>query len=68
MQERWFQRLRTATRLIFYLGSVLFFLAAVLQFMRGAGINPDYLVMGVLMASAPAVLDWLDERFGDRYR
>lgn len=60
----WFERLKQATRLIFYLGSVFFFLAAALQFMRGAGVNGDYLLAGALMAFAPAVLDWADERFG----
>ncbi len=59
-----FEQLRRITRLIFYLGSVFFFLAAVLQFMGGAGINGGYLLGGALMAFAPAVLDYVDERFG----
>lgn len=59
-----FDHLRRITRLIFYLGSFFFFLAAALQFMRGAGINGGYLLAGALMAFTPALLDYLDERFG----
>ena len=59
-----FDRLRRFTRLIFYLGSFFFFLAAALQYLRGAGINGEYLLGGALMAFAPAVLDYLDERYG----
>lgn len=59
-----FDRLKRLTRLIFYLGSFFFFLAAAMQYMRGAGINGEYLLGGALMGFAPAVLDYLDERFG----
>lgn len=59
-----FDHLRRFTRLIFYLGSFFFFLAAVLQFMRGAGVSIEYLLGGALMAFAPTLLDILDDRFG----
>lgn len=59
-----FQHLRRFTRLIFYVGSCFFFLAAVLQYMAGAGVNGGYLLGGFLMGIAPALLDYLDDRFG----
>lgn len=59
-----FRQLRRITRLIFYLGSFFFFLAAAIQYMSGAGLNGGYLLGGVLMALAPAALDYLDERIG----
>jgi len=57
----WIQR---ATRVIFYTGSAFFFAAALLHYLRGAGINPEYLLAGALMAAAPPALDWADSRFG----
>lgn len=59
-----FDNLRRVTRVIFYTGSFFFFLAAVLQFFRGAGLSGEYLLGGALMAFAPALLDYLDDRFG----
>lgn len=59
-----FRQLRRITRLIFYLGSFFFFLAAVLQYASGAGLNGGYLLGGLLMGLAPAALDYLDERIG----
>lgn len=59
-----FHQLRRITRLIFYLGSFFFFLAAILQYMSGAGLNGSYLLGGVLMALAPAALSYLENRIG----
>lgn len=58
------QWVRRATRVIFYTGSAFFFAAALLHYLRGAGINPEYLLAGALMAAAPPLLDWADSRFG----
>lgn len=64
MHDTWFQRLRVATRLIFYTGGALFFLAAGLQYLRGIPVEPLYVVTGALMVLVPSLLDWAEARAG----